>query len=75
MKPVGKPDSGKRHVRFDERRLETGRGSVSGPIATAPIVELYLRPDGRVHQGTWYLTSGLLSIPAGRPGPAFAAAP
>ena len=25
MKPVGKPDAGNRHVRFDERGWETGR--------------------------------------------------
>ena len=25
MKPVGKPDAGNRHVRFDERGRETGR--------------------------------------------------
>jgi RNA-directed DNA polymerase len=28
VKPVGKPDAGNRHVRFDERRPETERGSV-----------------------------------------------
>jgi hypothetical protein len=25
MKPVGKPDAGNRHIRFDERGWETGR--------------------------------------------------
>ena len=29
MKPVGKPDAGNRHVRFDERGWETGRRSAS----------------------------------------------
>jgi len=31
MKPVGKPDAGNRHVRFDERGWETGRRSASVP--------------------------------------------
>ncbi len=33
MKPVGKPDAGNPHVRFDERGWETGRS------ATAPILD------------------------------------
>ena len=34
MKPVGKPDAGNPHVRFDERGWETGRriASVLAPI-------------------------------------------
>ena len=34
VKPVGKPDAGNRHVRFDERGWETGRrlASVLAPI-------------------------------------------
>ena len=54
MKPVGKPDAGNPHVRFDERRLETelwhelrhrhGRkppanSTASQPTATAPVVD------------------------------------
>src|SRR5215468_6100229 len=35
MKPVGEPDGGNRHVRFDERRWETER--LAQPQATAPI--------------------------------------
>ena len=31
MKPVGKPDAGNPHVRFDERGWETGRRSASAP--------------------------------------------
>jgi len=29
MKPIGKPDAGNPHVRFDERGWETGRRSAS----------------------------------------------
>jgi hypothetical protein len=35
MKPVGKPDAGNPHVRFDERGRETERPS----IATAPVLD------------------------------------
>ncbi len=35
MKPVGKPDAGNPHVRFDERGRETERHS----IATAPVLD------------------------------------
>src|SRR5450631_2713950 len=31
MNPVGKPDAGNRHVRFDERGWETGRRSAPAP--------------------------------------------
>ena len=37
MKPVGKPDAGNRHVRFDERGWETGRWPKAQ--ATAPILD------------------------------------
>jgi hypothetical protein len=37
MKPVGEPDAGNRHVRFDERGWETGRCRMAQ--ATAPIVD------------------------------------
>jgi hypothetical protein len=33
MKPVGKPDAGNPHVRFDERGRETGHK------ATAPVLD------------------------------------
>ena len=36
VKPVGKPDAGNPHVRFDERGWETGRRSASAP---APILD------------------------------------
>jgi hypothetical protein len=37
MKPVGKPNAGNRHVRFDERGWETGRCRMAQ--ATAPILD------------------------------------
>jgi uncharacterized protein DUF6998 len=37
MKPVGKPDAGNPHVRFDERGRETGR--LAKPLATAPFLD------------------------------------
>ena len=37
VKPVGKPDAGDRHVRFDERGWETGRCRMAQ--ATAPILD------------------------------------
>ena len=37
MKPVGKPNAGNRHVRFDERGWETGRRRMAQ--ATAPILD------------------------------------
>src|ERR1019366_6332287 len=36
MKPVGKPDAGNPHVRFDERGWETGRRTTTAP---APILD------------------------------------
>jgi putative transposase len=41
MKPVGKPDAGNRHVRFDERGWETGRRSASVP---APNLDSTCQP-------------------------------
>ena len=35
VKPAGEPDAGNRHVRFDERREETGRSRMAQ--ATAPL--------------------------------------
>ena len=32
VKPVGKPDAGNPHVRFDERGGETGRASDTAPL-------------------------------------------
>jgi hypothetical protein len=37
MKPVGEPDAGERHVRFDERGWETERCRMAE--ATAPILD------------------------------------
>jgi hypothetical protein len=37
MKPVGKPDAGNRHVRFDERGEETGRCRMAQ--VTAPLLD------------------------------------
>jgi hypothetical protein len=37
VKPVGKPDAGNRHVRFDERGWETERCRMAQ--ATAPILD------------------------------------
>ena len=38
VKPVGKPDAGEPHVRFDERGWETGQ------YATAPILDSTILP-------------------------------
>jgi hypothetical protein len=37
MKPVGKPDAGNPHVRFDERGRETAR--LAQPQVTAPFLD------------------------------------
>src|ERR1700746_1084941 len=40
VKPVGKPDAGNRHVRFDERGWETGRwpkAKLPRPSSTLPL--------------------------------------
>ena len=49
MKPVGKPDAGNPHVRFDERGGETGRVSDTAPLLDSTtfrdrVVRLWLRP-------------------------------
>jgi len=36
MKPVGKPDAGNPHVRFDERGGEAGRESDTAPFLDSP---------------------------------------
>jgi hypothetical protein len=46
MNPVGKPDAGKRHVRFDERGEETERCRMAQ--ATAPLL------DSTCHAFTYY---------------------
>jgi hypothetical protein len=44
VKPVGKPDAGNRHVRFDERGWETGRWpkapKLPRPSSTLPLADL-----------------------------------
>ncbi len=42
MKPVGKPDAGNPHVRFDEWGRETGR--LAKPQATAPFLDSTVIP-------------------------------
>src|SRR5271165_7556919 len=51
VKPVGKPDAGNPHVRFDERGGETGRASDTAPFldSTAPLCGLWCVPEGRDH--------------------------
>jgi hypothetical protein len=44
VKPVGKPDAGNPHVRFDERGWETGRASAS---VLAPILDSTNWPERR----------------------------
>ena len=58
MKPVGKPDAGNRHVRFDERGWETGRRFASVP---APILDSTRRPSSIPAR-----TAGLFSSSRGR---------
>jgi len=41
VKPVGEPDAGEPHVRFDERKLETGASQVH----TAPVFDSTLLND------------------------------
>ena len=42
MKPVGKPDAGNPHVRFDERGRETG---LVQRLATAPFLDSTIPPQ------------------------------
>src|SRR5215510_872504 len=44
VKPVGKPNAGNRHVRFDERGWETGRCRMAQ--ATAPILDSTTADEG-----------------------------
>ena len=52
MKPVGKPDAGNRHVRFDERGWETG----------GAIKRQYPRPSSTLPPAPHHMT-GRMSIP------------
>jgi hypothetical protein len=49
VKPVGEPDAGDRHVRFDERGWETGRCRMAQ--ATAPILDSTLIADQECPRG------------------------
>jgi len=49
MKPVGKPDAGNLHVRFDERGGETERCRMAQ--ATAPLLDSTCAPTARVAIG------------------------
>ncbi len=69
MKPVGKPDAGNPHVRFDERGRETERYS----IATAPVLDstsLMSERDARgpnEHEKTRYLSAEVTPRAVARP--------
>jgi hypothetical protein len=56
MKPVGKPDAGKPHVRFDERGEETDRSGDTAPLLGSAVNPCLLSSQ-------WLLRSG------GRPSP------
>jgi hypothetical protein len=45
VKPVGKPDAGNPHVRFDEREWETEQ--LAMPQVTAPILDSTIKDRGR----------------------------
>jgi hypothetical protein len=47
VKPVGKPDAGNRHVRFDERGGETERASDTAPLLDSTRNLVRARIDGR----------------------------
>ena len=47
MKPVGKPDAGNPHVRFDERGGETGRSCDTAPLLDSTVN--LVRPERRDH--------------------------
>src|ERR1051325_1919772 len=49
VKPVGKPDAGNPHVRFDERGRETERCRMAQ--ATAPVLDSTCAPTARVTSG------------------------
>jgi hypothetical protein len=44
IKPVGKPDAGNPHVRFDERGGETGRANGTAPLLDSTLPFLIFRP-------------------------------
>jgi len=64
VKPVGKPDAGNSHVRFDERGWETGRRLAS---ALAPILDSTAVLEATLEQLTGGLPAGYGLI-VGRPG-------
>ena len=47
MKPVGKPDAGNPHVRFDERGEETDRSRDTAPLLDSTTVEAMSALEGR----------------------------
>jgi hypothetical protein len=49
VKPVGKPDAGNPHVRFDERGRETGCCRMAQ--ATAPVLDSTCAPTARITSG------------------------
>ncbi len=60
-KPVGKPDAGNRHVRFDERGWETGRRSASvlAPILDSTCaVKRRWSTAGNIPPGNWFAPPG-----------------
>jgi hypothetical protein len=73
VKPVGKPDAGNPHVRFDERGRETGCCRMAQ--ATAPVLDSTCASTARIIYGGRFhpescrlirkLTSGLAGRPAG----------
>ena|ERR1700730_5451146 len=63
MKPVGKPDAGNPHVRFDERGRETGRCRTAQ--ATAPFLDSTNgRKNGQQPSGA-QLRHAVLPVPSG----------
>src|SRR5215469_15476070 len=55
MKPVGKPDAGNLHVRFDERGWETGRRS---GVSARAHPRLYNTSSGGIPQSFAWLVFG-----------------
>ena len=51
VKPIGEPDAGNPHVRFDERGWETsvGHGQATAPILDSTISEMARRSDLSLH--------------------------
>src|SRR5665213_480795 len=53
MKPVGKPDAGNPHVRFDERGRETGRASDTAPFLDSTVeAEVGANADAALRAGS-----------------------